>query len=91
MVESRKGETDGKDPRTFEENRQRRDPRIPPKKTARVSTREPLKETARARTQEPWKEEAIRWKGGKFKKSGREVEEDKEKEESARSSSLVFL
>ena len=44
--------------------------------TARVSTREPLKETAGARTQEPWKEEAIRWKGGKFKKSGRKVEEE---------------
>ena len=40
-------------------------------KTAKGRTQEPLKKTARARTQAPLKIEAIRWKGGDFKKSGR--------------------
>ena len=47
--------------------------------TARVRTQEPLKETFRRRTQATLKVEAIRWKGGEFKKKRKEEKWKKKK------------
>ena len=55
-----------------------------PKRNSQCKDPRTFERKARRRTRAPLKVEAIRWKGGEFKKSGRkkvEKEEEKDKEE----------